>query len=135
MATGPFVNCPSVTRRRSFRREREPRELRSFLRKRRSPRAEHGTATHSFNFKEATEREDSLKRRTGGDVIDRLTAEERPSRRSDDECRETATIDGDVRRTHILVLPCLGGLERPVDPLLHVEGVLGERGDVLKRRF
>lgn len=40
-----------------------------------------------------------------------------------------------TRATYVLVLLRLGGLERPVDPFLHVEAVLGERGDVLKRPF
>ena len=37
--------------------------------------------------------------------------------------------------TYVLVLLRFGGLERSVDPLLHVEAVLGERGNVLKRPF
>lgn len=40
-----------------------------------------------------------------------------------------------VRATYVLVLLRLGGLEGPVDPFLHVEAVLGERGDVLKGQF
>ena len=37
--------------------------------------------------------------------------------------------------TYVFVLLRFGGLERPVDPLLHIEAVLGERGDILKRPF
>lgn len=40
-----------------------------------------------------------------------------------------------VCATYVLILLRFGRLERPVDPLLHVEAVLGERGDVLKRPF
>lgn len=52
------------------------------------------------------------------------------------EKRVDVTDDGDGgRTTHILVLLRFGGFECPVDPLLHVEGVLGKRGDILKRPF
>lgn len=49
--------------------------------------------------------------------------------------RESTEAEMVARATYVLVLLRLGGLERPVDPFLHVEAVLGERGDVLKRPF
>lgn len=68
-----------------------------------------------------------------------LAADGRRNDRRDSNPRRRVAKMGDSRRmatraTYVLVLLRLGRLEGPIDPFLHVEAVLGERGDVLKEQ-